>query len=469
MLRACVIRSLGAVSRMGGVSVDSFAGLLKKTLRGAGRWLLVPCALLKRHPWRVGGGLILLVALVAVSSIFGVFVWAYREREEARNALDRGHNLVAVQHLLSCQMVFSDNPEWLILSARAARRGGAWAEAETFLDRYWKIRGDDDDLVLERLLLRATRGEIEAVRPLLNMRIEANDPSAPQAREALIVGLIYRFSFPEAERELNRWLEREPDRPTALYLKGKLSEFQDATSKALLVYRHCLEVDPDHDESRLRMGVLLVSTRESEEAIPHLEYLHRRFPHNPDVLLNLAKALDLQRRSEEARALLNECLTYSPNNADALAERGRLALRDGDGPAAEDDLRKAVALDPGNFTARYQFSLALKENGKTSEAAKEKETIARIEADITRLTKIVEGELAQNPNDPALYHEIAMISLRAGRPAEALRWLNKGLAVDPNYEPTHRALASFYHETGNPILSAHHRAIAQQLAERKKS
>jgi Flp pilus assembly protein TadD len=398
----------------------------------------------------------------------GTYLWAFYHLRAARTSLEQSHNLVAIEHLQSCRWLFSDKPEWLILSARAARSSGDWTEAEVLLDLYGKQRGDDNALVLERLLLSATRGDIEAVRPQLNARIDANDPSAPLAREALIVGLIYRFRLFEAIEEVDHWLEHEPNHPTALYLQGKLFEMREMTSNALLAYRHCLEVDPEYDESRLRLAGLLLANRESEEALPHLEYLNRRYPNNSEILVKLAQTLDLQRRGPEARAVLDACLRQHPNDADSLAERGRMALRDGDGATAEADLRKAVALDPGNFTARYQFSLALKENGKSEEAQKEQETITKLQADGARLKEIMDGLLARNPNDPALYHEIGMISLRAGKPREALRWLNNSLAADPNYEPTHRALASFYHETGNPILSARHRALAQQLADRKK-
>ena len=71
--------------------------------------------------------------------------------------------------------------------------------------------------------------------------------------------------------------------------------------------------------------------------------------------------------------------------------------------------------------------------------------------------------LQQTPNDPNVYYEVALIGLRAGRPHEALHWFQNALQVDPNHAATHRALSGYYHEMGNPILSAQHRAIARQL------
>src|SRR5262249_8281069 len=95
--------------------------------------------------------------------------------------------------------------------------------------------------------------------------------------------------------------------------------------------------------------------------------------------------------------------------------------------------------------------------------AKEQESLRQMEADVSRIREILLGQLQETPNDPAVSYEIAVIALRAGRPNEALRWLQNALEVGPDHIPTHRALAVLYRETGNPILAAKHRAIAQRL------
>jgi Tfp pilus assembly protein PilF len=77
---------------------------------------------------------------------------------------------------------------------------------------------------------------------------------------------------------------------------------------------------------------------------------------------------------------------------------------------------------------------------------------------------LIAGPLQTTPNDPAIHHRIALIALRAGQPKEGLRWLQSALQVDPDHLPTHQTLAGYYHSTGNPVLAARHRAIAQRLA-----
>ena len=81
--------------------------------------------------------------------------------------------------------------------------------------------------------------------------------------------------------------------------------------------------------------------------------------------------------------------------------------------------------------------------------------------------QLVNGLMQKDPDNAALHHEVALIALRSGLAKEAHRWLQSALQVDPAHVPTHRVLAAYYHETGNPILSARHRAIAQRLSSQK--
>jgi len=431
--------------------------------RGLARFLFAPFRFVRNRPGSALALLAVSLLVFAVATVCVGYFWSEYHLAAARQAAEKGHNAEALRHLQSCRLVRADHPEVLFLGASIARRSGNWDESEALLDRYWKLRGDDEALILERLLLRATRGEIEGVRPALQKRIEEGGREGALAREALISGLLYRFRVAETEAEIQKWLERDEENPAALFLLGKFHESHERQSQALEAYRRVLGVDPGHDEARLRLLRILLVMRQGEEALPHAEYLRRRLPDHPEVLASLAQVLILLDRPDEARAAITRCLERHPNHAAALVERGRLAQRDGDGELAEECLHKATRLDPGNGPARYQYYLALQKNGKVEEAARVQEGLRQMEADIERISFLLHGPLQSRPNDPDVPHEIGAIALRAGRPAEALRWLRTALQVDPNHAPTHRLLASIYREMGNPILASRHRAIAQRL------
>ncbi len=432
------------------------------------RALAAPFRFARRHPRRAAFLAGLALVLAAGLAVAAVAVWFNYHLSAARREVEAGHNAAALKHLDACHSVDPEHRETLILSARVARRSGSFDEAEAFLTHYGRRYGDADPLVLERLLLRATRGEVEAVAPQLVARAREGGPDARLAREGLITGLVYRFRWGDADRLLAAWLAEAPDDTTALVLRGKLDEQRQQNEAAAKTYRRVVELDPGHDDARLRLTTLLVANRFGEEALTHLTELRRRLPSHPEVALQWARALALQGRTAESRAAVAACLAAHPDYPGALAERGGAALVDGDEAAAERDLGRAARLDPGSMAVRSQYALVLARAGKAAEAAREQAEADTLKADAERVTALIEGPLQARPNDPAVPHEIAQIALRAGQIREALRWYEAALRADPDHLPTHRVLAALHRELENPALAARHRAIAQQLTARQK-
>jgi tetratricopeptide (TPR) repeat protein len=382
----------------------------------------------------------------------------------ARLEVEKGHNSAAMRHLAWCRSVRPEQREVLILSARVARRFGSLEEADAILATYSREYGDDEQLVLERLLYRASRGELEESTPALRMRISQGGTAARLAREALTNGLIYRFRWKDAQALLDQWLGENPDDTLALLLKAKLVEQQLNHDGAIAIYRKILDLDPEQQEARLRYASLLIGRRQGEEAAAELAILRQALPDHAEVQVLWARALSLLGRTDEARAAIDECLATHPDYPPALLERGNTALLLGDEAVAERYLSRAARLDPGNAIVRNQYALVLARNGKASEAKAQYDAVKQLEADSERIAVLINGPLQNTPNDPQIHYEIGMIALRSGLTTEAIRWFTGALAVDPNHLPTHRILASVYHELENPVLSARHRAQANRIA-----
>ncbi|MFM7151073.1 MAG: tetratricopeptide repeat protein [Gemmataceae bacterium] len=240
----------------------------------------------------------LFLALTVITSFSGIilFGWYQSHLRAARRSVFLGHNRASIRHLDSCRQIRPDNPELLLLCARVARRAGNWLEAEDLLDRVWKQQGDSDDLVLERLLLRASRGELDQTMPVLLPRIQLQSPESSLAREAIIFGLLYQFRLLEADRQIEGWLQAEPDRAMAWFQKGKREELRDATPDAILAYQKALELDSDYDEAALRLLPLLLQEYKLEEAAAVLESFRDRLGEQPEMQTHTAHLLIYRER-----------------------------------------------------------------------------------------------------------------------------------------------------------------------------
>src|SRR5262249_37737011 len=112
---------------------------------------------------------LLLVACAALLALFGFGawmgtrqIWAWHEFRAGRTALERYSPLEASEHFEACLQVWPNDPDALVLAARAARRLDAFEKAEELLNRAHGMKRNYDP-ILERLMLRAARGELDQV------------------------------------------------------------------------------------------------------------------------------------------------------------------------------------------------------------------------------------------------------------------------------------------------------------------
>jgi tetratricopeptide (TPR) repeat protein len=419
-----------------------------------------------RHPWRFLGATALLLLIGLLTLWIGGSLWADYQLRAARRESEKYHDQGAYKHLVRCLRVRPNDPDALFLLARAARRIGALEEADRALDRYQQRRGADESLVLERMLLRAERGAIDEVNKFFQARIEEDHPDASLILEAVTRGFIRNYRLRDAGVAMGQWLEREPDNTQALLFQGIVYDLRQRLSDALVSYRRVVELDPDHDEGRYRLAGALIHMSQTEEALPHLKFLVKRQPDNVEFQVLLAQCHEQVGNVEEAATILDGVLARDPKQPLALAERGRLARRAGQLAEAEEWLKKAVALDPGSYTTRYQLFLCLEQRNKLAEARQEQERMQRLQEDLQQMQKIMTDEMQRRPRDPELHYKVAMIAFRSGAVKDALRWLHSAVEVSPNHGPSHRALAGYYRRAGNPALAAHHRQRAEQAGEK---
>lgn len=441
-----------------------------------GRKLLAIPISLYRHPGRAASIFVLLLFILSGVGMIVAYLWASYHLRAARSALERYHTSEAIPHLRAALFVWSRDPETLLLSARAARRTDAFDRADRYLDRYQEVRGTDDEaLLLERVLVAAERGDVDSVSKYCQGLVKQDHPDTPLILEALSRGYLRMYRLHEAEFCIKEWFRHQPDNTQALLIQAQLYDLQGRQSEAIASYRSALMIDSQMDEARLRLCVGLMQLGSVAEALPQLEYIHRRFPDNFMVQVYLARAYDREGRTEEAENLLDAVLKNQPHFAAALAERGKLALRAGQNEQAEKWLREAITLNPSDHPSHYQYLLCLERNGKLEELQKEQAQLQAIENDIQLIQQLSTVRMQQTPHDPELHYQAGIISKRAGSVQEALRWFQSALREDPNHAPTHKALAEHYESIGDYGRAREHRqkagvgaSVVPDIAKEKK-
>jgi tetratricopeptide (TPR) repeat protein len=409
------------------------------------------------HPWRLLGVAVLVGIIALGGSVAAWHAQAFYHFRSGRAALARHHNRDALTHFQACLRTWPNDPDVLILAARACWRLKDFTQAGQYLREHQRVAGDSDDYTRESFLVMAAEGDIDKAEKYCQERIDRQDPATPVILEALVSGCMRQYRLAQALAFLQHWLELQPDDTQALLFQITMDHIGHRLDDAIARYRRILQVDPEHQTAQLRLAGTLIETRRYEEALPYLEAVRQREPANGEALVLLAQCQDALGQPDAAEGILDQVLARNPHEPAALAGRGRLALRRGQLEAAEAWLRHALVHTPGNFQARYQLGQCLLQQGKVDETKQQQQKLKQLEVDQKRLRQIMMQEMSQKPHEAALHQEVAMILLRRGDTEGALHWLHSALREDPTSVPLHRALAEFNQDIGNQERAAYHR------------
>ncbi len=419
------------------------------------------CGAAWRHPWWAAFALAVLVG-TGVGGAYGVRQHRARSyQRDALAALERWDFARAHADLAYCVDVWPDDAATRFLAAQAARRAGLFDEADEHLARAERAGYNRERIALEWALLRAERGEVRAVEGPLLSRVAQDDLDTPLILEALALGYVHVYRLPDAGRCLDLLLQRQPRNVFALKWRGLCLEGIGVQEKAVEDFRKAVAIDPDYDDARrLLADRLSVRLKRYPEALEHFEVLHQRHPDDSGVTIGLARCRRLMGEGDQARQLLEEVLRAAPEHLGALAERGQLALDENRPADAACDLRRAAdAVAAPDRQVLHGLERALRQLGKTEEAAAVHARGQRMDQDVKDFTEVLKA-IGAHPQDAALYCRAAAICRRNGQDAEELRWLQGALSRDPNHGPAHAALAEYYERHADPDAAERHRRLA---------
>ena len=402
---------------------------------------LVPNARTRR-----GRVVLVVIGLGLVGMAIG-FGWphlsALSNLQQAKTSIE-SDPAAARDYLDKCLATWPNSSEAHFLAARAARKCGDLGEAARHLEEAARLGWADSEVATEHARIQA---EFD------NLAAHAG-------------AFMAEFRWPEAEAVISRWIELQPGSPTAWMYRGQILERLRRLSSAVDAFREAVRLAPEDKRAEFDLARLLLETRQApEEAAEHLERLNRVDLNNPRILVQLAACREMQGRTDEAVALLDEVLAAHPSDPRASYFRGRLELNRGKPALAVGYLRRAAEFDPSDRENLYALLLALNAVGTRDEIQAAEDRWNRCDADLRRVAELGRA-IAASPDDPELRREIGELFLRNGRDQDGVRWLNSALLKRPNHAPTHRLLADYYQRTGQPVLAAHHRSSSKTAPSR---
>ncbi|HKN71435.1 MAG TPA: tetratricopeptide repeat protein [Terriglobales bacterium] len=222
-------------------------------------------------------------------------------------------------------------------------------------------------------------------------------------------------------------------------------------------------VTSDYDDRKFAFTQSLRGVSAKEEKIPDLpivvvaanEVAVDILPANapaPQPKIQLAKedwqrwndygiGLLLQGNLKAAQAAFEKVTEVDPQNPDGWVNIGRAALQEGDLARARTVLEKALALNPKLARTNFVYGSLMKSTGDYDQAAAH-----------------FQIALAQYPRDRVALNNLGRVLFLERKYSEAVKVLQRGLAVDPEDLQAHYNLMLCYNGLGDEKMSKEHQA-----------
>jgi protein O-GlcNAc transferase len=392
-------------------------------------------------------------------------LWAWAHLRLAQAAVAASDTNAAQVSVAVCLGVWPDRVDVHLIASRAARQAGEFEQADRELRTCQKLNGgSSDEIAFEWALLQAAAGNVREVEDFLQAKVERDPRLGPIVWESLVEGYLRVFRTIDAMATVDHWLGQDPENLRALELRGMTFVIGKGVKRGSDDLRRVVERDPNRLTARAQLVRCLLDLGGYKEATTHLEWLARDRPDDPEVLARLARCRIMLDSREEARQALDAALAVDPDHGLALRTYGQLALLESQPAEAERWLRRAVASFPNDYQTQFMLVRALIQQGKQSEAVAQLRITEEVKDRAERVGELQSRKLGEQPLDPALHVEMALILFRTGQPAEAERWLFSALSLDPDFAPAHAALADHYERTGDKARAAEHRRRVADVA-----
>jgi tetratricopeptide (TPR) repeat protein len=264
------------------------------------------------------------------------------------------------------------------------------------------------------------------------------DPVVPEAGWCLLDLLDKGGRVSEAHELGMRLIEVEPDlldRGRILLDMARLDIDSVAPGSQVIMFGPLAREHPEDLTLNLILGQALVRDSRGAEGVEVLEAALRRHPDSPEAwdawLTGLYGAFRYDRLAEEF-ARLPKAMADDPRFAE---HEGMVAQNARDWPRTVRAFRRATAYEPYNGILWYRRRIALRQVGDTAELERVNRWYTSFEEAFKRMRPVYHEALAVPTlgvaPHPELYHRLADLRERMGRPDEARAWHRLVLRDDP--------------------------------------
>jgi len=325
----------------------------------------------------------------------------------------------------------------------------------------------------ELAVLLSDEGDAAAAAEILRAFV-AIKPDDAEASAALVQSLLAQRELAAAEAEAKRGLESGAGNALGEQQLGQVLQAKGSNAEALARYRAVLEKDPAQVQALEGLTNILLETGRGAEAI---DFLKGYPPENLEASLLLGKAYARQGDLKAARAVHEQAIAQAPADVRAYVALAALAPTDSREQLAA--LQRGWQASPGNPTLAIFLGSAYERQGRRADATGVYEKAVAANPGNTMMVNnlaallLEQGgdkaslaralELAKSlasTGDPLLLDTLGWAYFRNDDFPNAVRTLERAVAVEANNALLQYHLGKAYAAAGNPVSARQHLMLA---------
>lgn len=275
----------------------------------------------------------------------------------------------------------------------------------------------------------------------------------------LLVSARRRAGNPLAALELiESLLQAQPNWAAAHFENGLSLAAVGRGDKAIQALRNTVRLEPEHPEAWRCLADHLLATGDS--AGGDAAYARHVRCATRDPALQQAAAAMLENDIPAAERLLKTHLLQTPTDVPAIRMLAEVAVRCGRNTDAEKLLLRCLELAPGFAAARYNYSVLLHRQNRSSEALVEIERLLAVDPDnpsyrnlsavilsrigeYERSSRIYAKLLEEYPTNAKVWLSYGHVLKTEGRKQECIDAYRTSIACDPEFGEAYWSLANF--------------------------
>lgn len=356
----------------------------------------------------------------------------------------------ARQVLLKALAHDPSNAFTLLELARAGVEAGDGKAALGYLDRVPRQTAEQPEAVLLRARALHLSGDDAAASALLSK----SDPAGPgRASFYFSAGLLLAEwrHYGEAEEVFSRALEADPSSFNIEYNLGLASAEAGDLKRAREIFEHVLVRHPDDADSMLQLARVYQLQGDYDHGLPILMRASTLVPKRADILRGVAEATEKLGMYADTAQAWDRYLQLQPDDDSARRERGFALASADDLDKGLVDLRWFVERHPRDADGLYELAVA-EAIGRPDEALTHFDLAIQYKPDFlaARYARAsldyqhgkaeqaradLEYMLGKAPGDSRALDLLGLIELRANRPEQAIAAYQRALRAAPGNAP----------------------------------